>query len=92
MIIALTKVDLYYDTLATTMDAYSPLSKASEFSIKLNELQSFVGKANLRLELVPVCSWLENFKWNQDVAVSQVDHTKRDDLIKSLLEKIKSYC
>ena len=92
MIIALTKVDLYYDTLETDMEAYSPLFKTSEFSIKLNELQNFVGKANFRLELVPVCSWLEDFKWNQEVASSKVNQETRDDFIKKLLEKIKSYC
>ena len=92
MIIALTKVDLYYDTLETDMEAYSPLFKTSEFSIKLNELQNFVGKANFRLELIPVCSWLEDFKWNQEVASSKVNQETRDDFIKKLLEKIKSYC
>lgn len=92
MIIALTKADLYYDTLETDMEVYSPLSKESAFSIKLNELQNSVGNANFRLELVPVCSWLENFKWNQEVGISKVNPIERDDFIKKLLEKVKSYC
>jgi len=92
MIIALTKVDLYYDALETNIEVYSPLFQKSEFSIKLNELQNSVGKANFRLELVPVCSWLEDFKWNQEVASSQVNQITRNDFIEKLLDKIKSYC
>ncbi len=91
MIVALTKADLYYDSLQQDLLTYCP-DYQSEFSDKLNDLRNSVGKDNFRWETVPVCSWLENFAWNDQVVNSKLKQDDRDRLVMELVDRIKSYC
>ncbi len=90
MLIAVTKVDLFYDKLDEAKGYYSPNSK-SKFAKRLKELQIQVGTDNFRWETVPVCAWLNDFEWNNQIQPSVLKVDERDHFIANFAEEMANY-
>ena len=91
MIVAVTKIDLFYDEIAEVQRYYSPEGD-SEFITRMRTLEKQVGTDNFRWEAVPVCSWLEDFQWNGEVQRPSLNPLRRDHFLAQLVELLESYC
>ena len=91
LLIAATKIDLFYDDIAIAQQYYSP-DGDSEFSKILNGLVNRVGSNNLTWDAVPVSSWLENFTWNNETQKSQLDADARNHYVASFVKKLGDMC
>ena len=90
LLVAVTKVDLFYDKLDEAQEYYSPHGK-SEFAKRLKELQIKVGTDNFRWETVPVCAWLKDFKWNNEKQSSVLKVEERDHFIANFADEMANY-
>lgn len=90
LLVAVTKVDLFYDKLSEAKKCYSPSGK-SKFARRLKDLQIQVGTDNFRWETVPVCTWLKDFEWNNEKQPSVLKVEERDHLIANFAEEIANY-
>lgn len=91
MIVAVTKIDLYYSEMAEARDYYAPKSKGP-FAKRLRQLQGQVGSDNFRWTAVPVCAALEDFTWNAQVVSSTLDERVRDEYIQNLANTLERFC
>lgn len=91
LIVAVTKIDLFYDKLDVVRAYYSP-SGSSEFAKRLKLLETQVGTDNFRWETVPVCTWLNGFEWNNEKASSVLKTDERDHYLAQFAEEIAEYC
>jgi len=91
LLIAVTKIDLFYDKLDVVREYYSP-SGSSEFAKRLKLLQTQVGTDNFRWETVPVCTWLNDFEWNNEKAASVLNTDERDHYLTQFAEEMAEYC
>lgn len=90
LLVAVTKVDLFYDKLDVARDHYSPHGR-SEFAKRLKDLQIQVGTDNFRWETVPVCAWLNDFEWNGEKQPSVLKVDERDHFITNFAEEMANY-
>ena len=90
LLVAVTKVDLFYDKLSEAREYYSSSGK-SKFAKRLKELQIQVGTDNFRWETVPVCTWLKDFEWNNELQPSVLKVDQRDHLIANFVEEMAHY-
>lgn len=90
LLVAVTKVDLFYDKLDEAREYYSPHGK-SKFVKRLKELQIRVGTDNFRWETVPVCAWLDNFEWNNEKQPSVLKVDERDHFIANFADEMANY-
>jgi hypothetical protein len=89
-IIAVDKVDLYYED-AQLFDAYAHYArKDGEFYERVHELVGRMGRDNVAVDLIPVCSWPEDFAWGEQVVKSSLRIPERDGLILGLLKSLDS--
>ncbi|MHB1561915.1 MAG: hypothetical protein ACYC61_31080 [Isosphaeraceae bacterium] len=91
MIVAVTKIDLYYSEMAAARNYYSPSGKGA-FAKRLRRLQSQVGSDNFRWMAVPVCAELKDFTWNDQVVSSALDERARDEYIQDFSNTLERYC
>jgi hypothetical protein len=91
MLVAVDKIDLYYDRLPKAREYYAS-SSSSPFIERLRTLARQVGEDFFRWEAAPVCGVLEEFNWNGKVESSQIDRPLRDAYLVQFLELLKSYC
>lgn len=91
LLVALTKIDLFYTELAEARSYYSPHGN-SRFSKLLNEFQANVGRDNIEWDAVPVCSRLDSFMWNGKVVASQLDTNARDFFTAQTLKRMGELC
>lgn len=91
MIVAVTKIDLYYSEMVAARNYYSPSSKGA-FAKRLRRLQSQVGSDNFRWTAVPVCAELKDFSWNGQVVSSTLDERTRDEYIQDFSNTLERYC
>lgn len=91
MLIAVTKIDLFYDTLDVVRAYYSP-NGSSEFAKRLQLLQTQVGTDNFRWGTIPVCSYLTDFEWNKEKAQSVLKTEQRDHYLTQFAEEMAEYC
>jgi hypothetical protein len=91
LIVAVAKIDLYYDQLDAARVAYSPLGR-SEFSTVLNELRSEIGGDFFRWDAAPVCTWLQDFVWNGQTVKCGLLPNERDHYVASFAERLQSFC
>ena len=91
MLVVVDKVDLYYESISQAQSYYSPGS-GSPFANRMDLLCSQVGSDNFEWEAVPACAWLEDFKWNNEIAISRLKPSERDFYIAQLLRTIGAYC
>lgn len=90
LLVAVTKADLFYDKLDEAREYYSPSSK-SKFAKRLKELQIQVGTDNFRWETVPVCTWLDDFEWNNEKQPSVLKVDERDHFIANFAAEMANY-
>jgi hypothetical protein len=90
LIIAVDKIDLYYDKLSGVRFHYAP-NGSSEFVHRIQDLVSQVGSDFLRWETVPVCGCLDRFEWNGKALAPQIDEEKRKAYLAQFLRVIESY-
>jgi len=90
LVVAVTKTDLFYKDVASAEERYSPHGHG-DFVETLHELRKDVGRDNFQWASAPVCSWLEDFDWNGDIAESTLKPHQRDHYIAGL-ELLESYC
>ena len=90
LLVAVTKVDLFYDKLDVVREYYSPHG-TSKFAKRLKELQVRVGTDNFRWETVPVCAWLNDFEWNNEKQSSVLKIDERDHFIANFAEEMANY-
>jgi len=91
LLVAVTKIDLFYDKLDVVRAYYSP-NGSSEFAERLKFLQMQVGTDNFRWEAVPVCSWLNDFEWDNEKATSVLKIDERDHYLAQFAEEMAEYC
>ncbi|HSN98207.1 MAG TPA: hypothetical protein VLS89_07910 [Candidatus Nanopelagicales bacterium] len=90
MVVAVSKVDLYYSQLSKAESYYSPTGEGA-FVDRIRQLEGQVGSDNFRWTARPACGWLEDFVWNEEIVASSFKPQGRDHYISSLVETIESY-
>lgn len=91
VIVAVTKIDLFYAELAKARDYYSPRSKGA-FAKRLRKLQGQVGSDNFRWTVVPVCAVLKDFTWSNQTVTSTLDERARDEYIQNFANTLERFC
>lgn len=93
LMVAVNKVDLYSDT-ASLEAAYARYGKnsAGPFTDVVNELTRQVGADNFEWQSMPVCSWLEDFKWAGKIVESKLDMSQRNELLMRLSGAVSARC
>lgn len=91
MIVAVTKADLFYDSIDEVQRYYAPHGE-SKFVDRMHELLGRVGTDNLQWTCAPVCGWLEDFAWNKQVIPSQFKKPERDHYLVQFGKLLESYC
>ena len=69
--ITLNKSDLYSDRLEEAELYYSPEGN-SEFAKEINSFLSDIGKANIFIDFIPVCTQFENYQWGSEIQKTQI--------------------
>jgi hypothetical protein len=85
--IAVTKVDLYPDSIVDAEAHYS-LDGASPFVERLRAFRTAVGFNNVRVDVLPVCSRLENFEFNGQTLKPALDEDARNGLVSRLRDHV----
>jgi hypothetical protein len=91
LIVAATKVDLYYDSILEARQYYSPVGE-SLFVDRIKRLIGQVGSDNFSWTAAPVCAWLEDFEWKDTKVSSVLKPHQRDRFLASLANLLESYC
>lgn len=91
LFLAVTKADLFYDTL-DEVRAYYLADPASPFVSRLEDLTRQSGSDNIRWAAQPVCCWLEPFEWNKEQVASQLREDERDQLLGCFAKALESFC
>jgi GTPase SAR1 family protein len=89
MIVAVNKMDLFYDDgeISEAARYYSP-EGSSEFSERIETLRRQVGTDNFRWTALPVCGWLEDFTWNGETQTSILKPNQRDHFLSVFMEQL----
>lgn len=90
MLIAVTKIDLYYDQIEKARDRYH--AGNSEFTQRIQQLSHQVGSDNFTWDALPVCSILEDFKLDNAVFRSQFREKERNHYINLFLQRLTAIC
>ncbi|MBU2868948.1 hypothetical protein [Pacificibacter marinus] len=91
ILVAVTKVDLFYGNIEDARRYYSP-HLGSEFAEKLNRLRESVGHDNLSWDATPVCSLLDSFVWGNEVVESSLSKEDRDHYLSQFVTLLGSFC
>jgi GTPase SAR1 family protein len=75
IIIAVNKVDLYFDKINSAQKYYSS-GNTSPFSILLDETLSHIGKLNVKCKVVPISSWQSDLEWNKETVKTNIGGTE----------------
>ena len=76
IVLAVNKIDLYECVMDEAKKYYHPQCEG-KFSKKINTLYQIVGKNNIKIHCIPVCSMPEPFHWNNESVSSQIDSVTR---------------
>lgn len=87
LLIVVNKADLFFDRMDEAQAYYHPQLE-SAFTAPLRRLIEHVGNNNLRCNAVPVCSWLEDFSWNNETEQSKMGEGQARLLFKNLHQKV----
>jgi hypothetical protein len=90
LVLAVDKIDLYWDKVDDTVQTYSPRSKSGLPKL-LQELIRQVGEDNFRWRVLPVCGLLEDFEWNGQTLRSQINEEKRQLALAHFLTELAAY-
>jgi GTPase SAR1 family protein len=91
LLVAVTKVDLYYDTIETARDRYS-IQGQSEFSNRIRTLSNQVGSDNFSWDALPFCGRLDDFTLGTQVYPPQLREKQRDHYIAQFSKKLVAMC
>jgi 50S ribosome-binding GTPase len=91
LLVAVTKVDLYYDTIETARDRYS-IQGQSEFSNRIRTLSNQVGSDNFSWDALPFCGRLDDFTDGTQVYQPQLRENQRDHYIAQFSKKLVAMC
>lgn len=89
LIVAVSQVDLWEADLTQVRAYYAPKGP-SEFSKRLDLLQSEVGSDNLFWQPLPVCTSLEPFSWDGHQVSPTLSSRQRDVLVGRLCRTLKA--
>lgn len=84
LIIAVNKVDLFFDDRISALDFYHPGGK-SAFSDALNEFLAHVGKANLPVYVIQTCASDMDFTWNNTTIVSNLKNSAQNSILQEFI-------
>lgn len=87
LMVVATKADLYPSEIAVAENYYSPDGEG-RFVGRMNELQEELGTRYFRWQAKPVCSWLENFQWNQETVESKIYEAQRNQMLLQLVQSL----
>ena len=92
MLITVNKADLFLKKIDKAQRYYHP-ARSSLFTDKLNKMLNEVGRKNFKVAAVPVCSWQENFEWNDRIHNTEIggDEAARA-LLKHILQRLDHLC
>ena len=90
LLLTLNKIDLFHQTLDLETAIYT--SDDSPFVQRLRALQNRVGSLNFRWEVVPVCSWLEDFGVGESRLRSNLSQTEFRQYLQAFLTKLITNC
>lgn len=90
LLVAVTKIDLYYDDIETARDRY--YHGGSDFIERIQKLSNQVGSDNFVWDAFPVCSSLDDFVLGKETVVSKFKEDQRNYYIRNFLQKIKALC
>ncbi len=91
LLVAVTKVDLYYDAIETARDRYS-IQGQSDFSNRLRTLSNQVGSDNFTWDALPFCGRLDDFNLDGQVYSPQLREQQRDHYIAQFSKKLVAMC
>lgn len=66
IIIAVNKVDLFYDRINNAQRYYS-INYQSQFADEINKLINSIGALNIKCRTNPMCVWQKDFEWNGQI-------------------------
>lgn len=87
LVLALAKSDLYAGEVPELRRTHAPGGSAPA-ARSIDALRAFVGTGSLRWEAVPVATWLEDYRWGEEVRRSELDARARDELLRGFRERI----
>jgi hypothetical protein len=91
MIIAVDKIDLFIDQVATASAYYSPSSQSPIVDC-MTTLTNQVGSDFFRWEAIPVCGCIEPFEWNRETTPARLDDDTRQRYLGQFLAELDSHC
>lgn len=91
LLIAVAKIDLYYESIEQAEGHYSPHGESRSVD-RLRQLQSQVGTDSFSWDAVPVCAWLEDFTWHDEVCYSTLKPNQRDHFLAAFAKHLEQYC
>ena len=91
LLVAVTKVDLYYDEIEIARDRYA-VECQSEFSDRIRILSNQVGSDNFTWDALPFCGQLEDFTLGSQMCPSQLRNQQRNHYIAQFSKKLVAIC
>lgn len=89
LVLALAKSDLYLPELPELRAAHGP-GGSSPAARSIDALREFVGTGGLRWEALPVATWLEDYRWRDEVRPTTMTPAQRDELLAGFRERISA--
>ena len=89
--IAVTKVDLFYDQLESILEYYVP-NGSSPFANVMKEFLAAVGSDNFSWRVAPVCTTLQPFEWNLEALQPQLAEQARNEQFVAFLSRLEECC
>ncbi|MCD0466259.1 GTPase domain-containing protein [Flavobacterium sp. ENC] len=71
IIIAVNKVDLYFDKIDDA-EKYYNLGNNSPFAKLLEETLNHIGKLNIKCKVIPISSWQSDLQWNEEIVKTNI--------------------
>lgn len=90
IVIAVNKIDLFFDSVELAKKYYHP-DGDSEFSLTFRKLLSQIGENNLKIAVLPVCSFRVNLDWFGNVVYSNLNNTKMEQSFLRRFFEVISY-
>lgn len=89
LVLALAKSDLYVDELPILRSTHGP-GGSSDVARSIDALRAFVGTGGLRWESLPVATWLEDYRWRDEVRPTSLAPAERDELLRVFQSRISA--
>ncbi len=86
LLIAVTKIDLYYERIEQARDRYQVGD--SDFTRRIQKLSNRVGSDNFKWEVLPVCSILDDFRLGDKIYESQFKEKQRNHYINQFIQTL----